>query len=179
MITSQQSKPGSQPAAGTDETRVVVGLEEIYVSRDPNVVLACLGLGSCIAVSAYDAVAKVGAMAHVVLPESGGKDREGSPGKYADTGIPRMIEGMKEAGALKTRITIKIAGGARIFSNVKEGSLLDIGFRNIAAVRKAISDNGLNLAGENTGESHGRSLSLYVASGLTMVSSAVKGKVEI
>jgi len=179
VITSQQSQPGSPPAAAMAETRVVVGLEEIYVSRDPNVVLACLGLGSCIAVSGYDAVARVGAMAHVVLPESGGKDREGAPGKYADTGIPRMIEGMKEAGALKSRITIKIAGGARIFANVKEGSLLDIGFRNIAAVRKAIADNGLDLTGENTGESHGRSLLLYVASGLTMVTSAVKGKIAL
>jgi len=179
MIVSQQYKAENQPAAGAVETRVVVGLEEIYVSRDPNVVLACLGLGSCIAVSGYDAVARVGAMAHVVLPESGGKDREGSPGKYADTGIPRMIEGMKEAGALKSRITIKVAGGARIFGNVKEGSLLDIGFRNIAAVKKAIADNGLNLTGENTGESHGRSLLLYVSSGLTMVTSAVKGKIEL
>ena len=179
MITSQQSKPGGQPAAGVEEIRVVVGLEEIYVSRDPNVVLACLGLGSCIAVSGYDAVARVGAMAHVVLPESGGKDREGSPGKYADTGIPRMIEGMKEAGALKSRITIKIAGGARIFGNVKEGSLLDIGFRNIAAVKQAIADNGLKLTGDNTGDSHGRSLLLHVATGLTMVTSAVKGRIEI
>ena len=29
MITSQQSKPGGPPAAGTDETRVVVGLEAV------------------------------------------------------------------------------------------------------------------------------------------------------
>jgi chemotaxis protein CheD len=179
MIVSQQSKPISPPAPATAETKVVVGLEEIYVSRDPNVVLACLGLGSCIAVSAYDAVARVGAMAHVVLPESGGKDREGSPGKYADTAIPRMIEGMKEAGAIKSRITIKMAGGARIFSNVKEGSLLDIGFRNLAAVRQALLVNGLNLKGENTGGSHGRSLLLYVASGLTMVTSAMRDNIEL
>ncbi len=179
MIISQQAKPDSQAAAGTAETKVVVGLEEIYVSCDPNVVLSCLGLGSCVAVSAYDAVARVGGMAHVVLPDDGGKDREGSPGKYANTGIPRLIEGMKEAGALKSRIAIKIAGGARIFGNVKEGSLLDIGFRNLAAVKQAISDNGLYLKNENTGGSHGRSLLLYVSSGLTMVTSAVKGKIEI
>jgi len=179
MITSQQSKPDSQVAAGADEIKVAVGLEEIHVSRDPNVVLACLGLGSCIAFSGYDPVARVGGMAHIVLPDNGGKACEGSPGKYANTGIPRLMEGMMEAGALKSRIIIKIAGGARIFSNVKEGSLLDIGFRNIAAVKKAISDNGLNLQGENTGDTHGRSLLLYVATGLTMVTSAVKGKIEI
>jgi chemotaxis protein CheD len=179
MIVSQQSKAETQPAAGAVAIRVVVGLEEIHVSRDPNVVLACLGLGSCVAVSGYDPVARVGAMAHVVLPDSDSKNKGGAPGKYADTGIPWMVEQMEEEGALKSRIAIKIAGGARMFANVKEGSLLDIGFRNMAAVKKAISDNGLYLAGENTGESHGRSLLLYVASGLTMVTSAVKGKIEI
>jgi len=179
MIISQQVKPDSQGAAGTDEIKVVVGLGEIYVSRDPNVVLACLGLGSCIAVSAYDPVARVGAIAHIVLPDSGGSNKGGSPGKYADTGMPRMIEGMIEAGALKDRIIIKIVGGARIFGNVKEGSLLDIGFRNLAAVKQALTDNGLSLKNENTGGSHGRSLLLYVSSGLTLVTSAMRENIEL
>ena len=47
MIVANTVKSDAQSAAGAEETRVVVGLEEIYVSRDPNVVLACLGLGSC------------------------------------------------------------------------------------------------------------------------------------
>jgi len=179
MIITQPVKPESQPVAGSDETKVVVGLEEINVSRDAKVVLACLGLGSCIAVSGYDPVARVGGMAHIVLPDNGGKACEGSPGKYANTGIPRLMEGMMEAGALKSRIIIKIAGGARIFGNVKEGSLLDIGFRNLAAVKQALIDNGLNLKNENTGGSHGRSLLLYVSSGLTLVTSAMRENIEL
>jgi chemotaxis protein CheD len=179
VILSQPVKPDSQPAAGTEDIRIVVGLEEICVSSDPQVVLACLGLGSCIAVSAYDPVARVAAMAHIVLPDSGGKDKEGLPGRYANTGIPRMVEEMKEAGALKSRIVIKIAGGARMFGNVKEGSLLDVGFRNLAAVKQALTDNGLNLNNENTGGSQGRSLLLYVSSGLTLVTSALREKIEL
>jgi chemotaxis protein CheD len=179
MITSHPVKPDNQPAADTGEIKVMVGLEEICVSSDPKVVLACLGLGSCIAISAYDPVARVGAMAHIVLPDSGGKDKAGAPGKYANTGIPRMIEEMKEAGALKFRIIIKIAGGARIFGNVKEGSMLDIGFRNLAAVKQAFLDNNLNLRGENTGGAHGRSLLLHVSSGLTLVTTATREIIEL
>lgn len=179
MTIAQPVKPGVPVAAGVAVTKVGVGLEEIRISSDPNVILACMGLGSCIAVSGYDPLARVGGMAHIVLPDSGGKEKEDSPGKYADTGVPRLIEAMQEAGALKSRIVVKMAGGARIFANVKEGSLLDIGFRNLAAVRQAFTDNKIELKGENTGGTHGRSLLLHVATGLTQVTSAMKDTVEL
>lgn len=169
----------SQEAAPRPEQKLTVGLEEIRLSRDPQVVLACLGLGSCVAVCAYDPVLHVGAMAHVVLPESGGKDCEASPAKYADTGVPRLLKLMLDAGALKTRLQIKIAGGARIFANVKEGSLLDIGARNQVAVRAALAESGLKIAGENVGGTHGRSMLLHIVSGLALVTSAVCDTVEL
>ena len=179
MIISQPAKPDIQPAADTGETKIMVGLEDIRVSYNPHVVLACLGLGSCIAVSAYDPVARVGAMAHIVLPDSGGKDSKDSPGKYADTGIPWMIEEMMKSGAVRSRTSIKIAGGARIFGNIKEGSMLDIGFRNLAAVKQTIINNDLILCGENTGGSHGRSLFLYISTGLTLVTTATREKIVL
>jgi len=179
MSIAQPVKPVVPVAGSGAVTKVGVGLEEIRVSTDPNVILACMGLGSCIAACGYDPVARVGGMAHIVLPDSGGKEKEGSPGKFADTGIPRLIEAMKEAGALKSRIALKMAGGARIFANVKEGSLLDIGFRNLAAVRLALVANSLELRGENTGGTHGRSLLLHISTGLTQVTSALKDTVEL
>ena len=179
MITSEQPRTDGQAAPGAAVTKIVVGLEEICVSRDPAVVLSCLGLGSCIGISAYDPVSRVAGMAHIVLPDDGGKAKDGPPGKYATTGVPQLIQDMQQAGALKSRIAIKIAGGARIFANVKEGSLMDIGFRNLAAVKQALDDNNLRLQGENTGGSHGRSLLLYVASGLTRVTSAMHEPVDL
>lgn len=178
MTTAQPVKTEGQAAAAA-EVKIAVGLEEIRVSSDPKVVLACLGLGSCIALSGYDPVSRVGGMAHIVLPDSGGKDKDALPGKYADTGIPRLIEDMKAAGALKSRINIKMAGGARIFANVKEGGLLDIGFRNLAAVREILAANGLEIKGENTGGTYGRSLLLSVATGLVRVTSAMRETVEL
>ncbi len=64
-----------------NEEMVVVGLGEMQVSNDPNMALACLGLGSCIGISAYDPVARVGAMVHVVLPH----------GNVADCGTPHQV----------------------------------------------------------------------------------------
>ena len=46
-------------------------------------------LGSCVGVVLYDRVAKLGGLAHIVLPSSRGVIDH--PGKYADTAIPGMI----------------------------------------------------------------------------------------
>ena len=51
----------------------MVGLGEVKTTQDSEKVLTCLGLGSCIGVGMYDPVAKVAGMAHIVLPNSGGK----------------------------------------------------------------------------------------------------------
>ena len=46
-------------------------------------------LGSCVGVVLYHPVRKTAAMAHIVLPESAGRD--GAAGKFADTSISGMI----------------------------------------------------------------------------------------
>ena len=66
----------------TQANALVVGLGEMKVSRGADDVLVCLGLGSCVALCYHDPVAKVGAMAHIVLPGSEGR-APGSPGKFA------------------------------------------------------------------------------------------------
>ena len=94
-------------------TTLIVGLGEVKVSNDPSVVLTCLGLGSCIGVAAYDPIAHVGGMAHIVLPHS--NDRNGqSSSKYADIGVPFLFEQVEKAGGKRSRLIIKIAGGAQI-----------------------------------------------------------------
>lgn len=94
-------------------TTLMVGLGEVKISQDPAEVLTCLGLGSCVGVCMYDPVAKVAGMAHIVLPNSDGKpDKAG--GKYADTAVPLLLEMMLKRGAIKSRVIVKIAGGAQI-----------------------------------------------------------------
>ena len=61
----------------SDATTIMVGLGEVKISEDPESVLACVGLGSCVAISAFDPVAKVGGMAHVVLPKTMERTRVG------------------------------------------------------------------------------------------------------
>ena len=79
----------------SNASTIMVGLGEVKISKDPETVLACLGLGSCVAITVFDPVAKIGGMAHVVLPESRGRSGE-KAGRYADVAIPQLLEKLKK-----------------------------------------------------------------------------------
>ncbi len=149
-----------------------VGAGEIYVTGDPAVVLGCYGLGSCIGVSAFDPVARVGAMAHIVLPENNNRIDSTSSAKFADSGIPAMLEMMEKSGAKPYRVITKIAGGAKMIKAVTKGNILDIGERNIDAVMEAFARLGLKIHAQDIRGEVGRCLWLSIATGRTQVKCA-------
>jgi chemotaxis protein CheD len=156
---------------------VKVGLGALAVTGDAGKGLSALGLGSCIGVAAYDKVAKVAGMVHVMLPESGIASTPGPAGKYADTAIPALLEGMARLGAVPSRLVIKIAGGAQMFAT--GGGNLNIGARNAVAVRAAITKAGLQVQSADTGGSQGRTLELWVDDGRVTVRVVGKESVEL
>ena len=165
--------------AASIDVNISVGLGEIHVSADPNAVLICYGLGSCIALSAFDPVAKVGAMAHIVLPASNNGANALLPAKFADRAIPLTVEKMEKAGAQRSKIVIKMAGGAKMLHGVKAGSILDIGERNIVAVQQAMQALGLKNHSQDIRGDWGRCLWLYIASGLTRVKTAEQRIIDL
>ncbi len=149
---------------------VAVGLGETGIARDPSVVLVSFGLGSCVAVCAYDLSAGVGGMMHVVLPYCNNKDSAlRFPGKYADIGMPLLIRGLENHGALRTRIQVKIAGGASVIHSVMFDNLLDMGQKNVVAVRTALEKEGIPIVASDTGGNRGRSVWLSVETGVMTV----------
>ena len=63
----------------------------------------------------YDRVAKLGGLAHIVLPSARGAVDH--PGKYADTAIPALIADLDRrlGGKAQSRLIAKLAGGASMF----------------------------------------------------------------
>ncbi len=159
-------------------TTQMVGLGEVKTTQDPEEVLTCLGLGSCVAVCMYDPIAKVAGMAHIVLPNSDGKT-EKTGGKYADTGVPLLLDMMLKSGAIKSRITVKIAGGAQISKAKGMGDAFQIGARNIEAVQVVINANSMRVKGSDTGGHHGRTMRFNLDTGQTLVTTAGKEIQEI
>ena len=55
-----------------------------------------IGLGSCIGLTLYDSSVRVGAMVHIMLPDSAG--RTDRPGKYADSAIVLLLKELTALG---------------------------------------------------------------------------------
>jgi len=157
-----------------------VGLGEVKVASGPGRVLVCYGLGSCVGLALYDSVARVGAMVHVVLPDSSmARGRDAPPGKYADTGVEAALAAIVKAGASRSRLTARAAGGARMLSLAGSNPKLDIGARNAEAVRAALARHGISLVAEDMGGTYGRTLQLFVDSGRLLVSTVGRGEREL
>ncbi len=155
----------------TATSSISVGLGEMKVLKNTDTTLACLGLGSCVGVVAWDPVARVAGMAHIVLPSSQGR-RPDSGAKYADRAIPKLIQEVSAQGALKSRLVVKIVGGAQMALSSANDAIFKIGEQNVAAVLEAINREGLKVGANETGGNRGRTLRLNTASGETQVSVA-------
>src|SRR5512136_1261955 len=104
-----------------------VGIAQLVLCRAPEQ-LACLGLGSCIAVVLYDPVSKIGGMVHVLLPKAPAKCQNEE--KYADSGIKKLYARVLERGAFKETLVAKLIGGAQMFTNLNI-AIANIGRENI------------------------------------------------
>jgi chemotaxis protein CheD len=129
---------------------------EIEVSKRAGDELVARGLGSCIGLALIDRLSGIAGMAHIVLPESQGSDRE--PGRFADLGVPALIAQMERSGAVRRRLDAVMAGGARMF----EIGEMDIGARNAAAVKAMLARAGVKIRAAETGGNRGRTLRLTV-----------------
>ena len=136
--------------------------------------LVTIGLGSCVAITIHDPAAKVGGLAHVLLPHTSiGRD-DGNRAKFASTAVPLLLEEMAALGATGPYVA-KLIGGAGLF-----GQLLatggNVGKRNVEASRAALGHARVALAAEDVGGDEGRSVSFDVATGKVRVRSVRGGE---
>lgn len=136
--------------------------------------LVTVGLGSCVAIALHDALARVGGLAHVLLPQVLGEQSEPNRAKFASTAVPLLLEDMRALGASGPFVA-KLAGGASLF-----GPLLamggTVGARNIEAARAALQDARVPLIGEDVGGVVGRTVTLDVATGAFLVKTVRGGE---
>jgi chemotaxis protein CheD len=137
--------------------------------------ISTIGLGSCVAIVLYDPVAKVGGLAHVLLPnEAMSRDRS-NPAKFPTTAVPLVLNEMRRLGANQERVRAKIVGGASMFGNLMPPGGINIGERNVNAVREVLAVANVPIVAEDTGSDYGRSVYLFLGDGRVEVRSLRKG----
>lgn len=162
----------AQQTLGTSG-RTVVGIADLAMTADPDATIVTFALGSCIGVTVFDPVARVGGMLHFMLPQSTLSPEKAikTPCMFADAGIPLLFTRAYALGARKERLVVCAAGGAEILAD--EGHF-KIGSRNRTMLRKLFWKNCVLLSSEDTGGTHCRTMTLRMSDGLV----SVKNKCE-
>ena len=148
--------------------KLTVGIADMKIGKG-NDLLVTYALGSCIGLCFYDQRTKTGALLHIMLPLNMEPGRK-NPLKYADTGIRETLRQLETQGASRSRITVKIAGGAKMFE-VNGGNRGNIGQRNIESVHTILRMEGIRLLGEHVGGNVARTMLLDVDSGQSCIRS--------
>lgn len=157
---------------------IKVGMADYKVGKNPDSLIT-YGLGSCIGIALYDAVAKVGGLSHIMLPDSQQARSSDNPAKFADTALPLMVEDMIRLGAMRSRLKAKIAGGAQMFTFANATEIMRVGERNGEAVRATLKKMDIILVAADTGGNYGRTVELKLESGLFRIKTIDKGEKEI
>lgn len=145
-----------------NERKLTVGIADMKLLQGEGTLIT-YALGSCIGLCFHDPKLRLGALLHIMLPLNMEAGRT-HPMKYADTGIKETLKQMEAKGASRSRMTVKIAGGAKMFE-VSGAGLGNIGQRNIESVHTILKRENIRLVAENIGGTVARTLLFDVGSG--------------
>jgi len=87
--------------------------------------------------------------------------------KYVDTAVRGLLQAMVDAGADRSRIEARVAGGSAMFEF--DSGAGGIGERNVAAAEEALTARGIPIVASDVGGDHGRSLTLDASTGALSV----------
>jgi chemotaxis protein CheD len=149
---------------------IKIGMADLSVCLPPDSITT-LGLGSCIGCVLYDPVTKVSGMVHVMLPDSTKIRNNENIAKFADTGVQALFDDVIAAGASKSRLIAKIAGGAQMFAFKTDNEMLKVGERNAEGVIKKLNELKVPIKAQDTGGHLGRTIEFNPENGELLIKS--------
>lgn len=152
---------------------IKVGMADLNIAKSPDS-LTTLGLGSCIGLTLYDPVTKIGGLVHYMLPDSTKLKNNSNIAKFGDTGIRELYRKMIEKGASPTRMVAKIAGGAKMFEVSGLSSVGNVGERNAEEAKLILKELKVRLVAEDTGLNYGRTVVLNCENGEYLIKAVGK-----
>jgi chemotaxis protein CheD len=156
---------GSPTIASLFAQRVVIGVGDLSASNNTALILSTYALGSCVGVVAYDPVARVGGLLHLMLPDSKLSPEKAAiqPAMFADTGLPLLFRALAGLRAERARLRLYVAGGANVLGGNSDN--FRIGERNLKATAAYLSQNGYAVARTDVGGAVNRTVHLEIGTG--------------
>jgi len=141
-----------------DIRRVFLSPGEVICMAEPTLVTTVLG--SCVSVTLWDKDRRIGGLNHFVLPKGG------ESGRYGDTAMLELLEGVLALGAHLRSLEAKVFGGAAVLPVGGEGT---VGTANVAFALGELARRGIPVVGRRTGGERGRLLMFNTESGEAFV----------
>ena len=95
--------------------------------------------------------------------------------KFADTGAKELVRIIVAAGANRSRLVAKIAGGAQMFAFQSKNELTGVGQRNVDAVKQVLAELKIPILASDTGLNFGRTVEFYPETGDYIIKAVGKG----
>lgn len=154
---------------------IMVNMADYKLSRGKQKLIT-RDLGSCVAVAMRDAQKGIGGLLHIMLPvcPSPEETQEKEYPKFADTGIDLMIRQLVLAGAVKSRLTVKLAGAAHVVKSEFVPIEKDISSRNLEAVKKKLAQCQIPVLAMEVEEDYPRTVIFDPESGVLQIKTAGK-----
>lgn len=152
-------------------TKITVGIGESQATASRDDEIVTYALGSCVALILLDPLSRVGAMAHIALPESQVDLARADklPGYFADTAVPFLLNQMRRQGAKEhSQMIAKLVGGAKV---TKTEDFFEIGRRNITAIKRLLWQLNIPIKSEDVGGTNSRTVCLKMEDGKAYISS--------
>ncbi len=156
-----------------NNSSVTIGIGGCRVAKAP--CLMKTTLGSCVGITLYAPAKQIGGLIHVMLPNR--TRSEGSISKFANTGIPNLINCLiNQHGIVRSSLIAKIFGGAKMFNVYSKA--LDIGNNNINTTLAILKQQGINIRPGKTGGTKGSQILFDTSNGQVMYKT-IGGQSEI
>jgi chemotaxis protein CheD len=121
-------------------------------------------LGSCVSITLWHPIRKIGGMCHYLLPSRSHRLHEPTDGKYGDEAIEAMVKEIEKTRTNPKDYIAHLYGGA---DTMPDGTNLkfNVGERNIEQGWKLIDQYGFQLMGVDVGEDVPRTVTITLATG--------------
>jgi chemotaxis protein CheD len=162
----------------TEKKNIEVNIAEVKIVRSPDV-LVTRGLGSCLGITIYDPLKKIGGMAHAMLPDIDVAKVKSNPARFVNSVIRKMVEDLEKEGGFRSRFVAKIFGGAHMFSFISADNILNVGQKNIDTAIEVFKDLGVKVGAQETGGSFGRTIEFNLENGMVHVHTISQGEKEV
>jgi chemotaxis protein CheD len=158
-----------------ESTLIEVQMGKMELAQVPERLIT-RGLGSCLGITIYDTIKKIGAMVHPMLPDIDKSKIKSNPSRFVNSGIQLALQELEKKGCFRSRMEVKMFGGAHMFSFINTDSALNVGQKNIEMAHAIFKELNLKILAEEVGGTFGRTIELDTDSGKVLVKTVSWGE---